>query len=292
MTATLRELLARPEPCFSFEFFPPKTDQGEANLWQTIRDLEPLGPTFVSVTCRAAASTHERTIRLTERIAAETTITPVAHITCAGLPIPELRQVARRLQNSGIRNVLALRGDPTGGLDAEWEAVPDGFTYAEDLVGLLRAEGDFSIGVAAFPEGHPESPDRETDVKYLARKVSAGADFAVTQFFFDASDYFRLVEMAREVGCDVPIIPGVIPVTNVAQIERFAKLSGAAFPPDLAARLHAVEDDADAVREIGVDVATQLCGELLAGGAPGIHFYTLNRSPATREIWARLGLDR
>jgi methylenetetrahydrofolate reductase (NADPH) len=288
MTSTVRELLATGRLSFSFEFFPPKTDEGEAQLWQAIRELEPLGPTFVSVTYGAGGSTRDRTVRIVQRIAAETSITAVAHLTCVAASRDELRATIRQIIEAGIRNVLALRGDMPGGPTLRFEAHPDGLRHAEDLVRLLHEEGDFCVGVAAFPEGHPESPDRATDVKYLAQKCAAGADFAVTQFFFDAADYFALVEAAAQAGCHVPIIPGVMPVTNVRQIERFAQLSGAAFPPDLAARLHAVEDDPAAVRAIGVEVATDLCRKLLSGGAPGIHFYTLNRSTATREIYHNL----
>ena len=290
MTATIRDLLASGRRSFSFEFFPPKTDEGEATLWRAIRELEPLQPTFVSVTYGAGGSTRDRTIRIVQRIAAETALTAVAHFTCVGASRDELREVIRDIEAAGIRNVLALRGDMPSGPDAEWKAHEDGLAHADELVRLLHAEGDFCVGVAAFPEGHPESADKATDVKHLANKVAAGADFAVTQFFFDAADYFQLVEMAADAGCAVPIIPGIMPVTNVSQIERFAKLSGAAFPPDLAERLHAVEDDPEAVRAIGVEVATELCRELLDGGAPGLHFYTLNRSTATREIYERLGL--
>lgn len=292
MPKLVRDLLRQEGPSFSFEFFPPKTDEGEERLWQAIRELEPLGPTYVSVTCRASGSTHERTIRTVERIARETSITPVAHLTCAGVSRDDLRGTIRRLAAAGIRNVLALRGDPTGGLDSEWVAHEDGLHHADELVELLHEEGDFSIGVAAFPETHPESPDRDTDVKYLVQKVRVGADFAVTQFFFRAEDYFTLVERTRAVGCDVPIIPGVMPVTNLSSIEKMAALSGAAFPEELAERLRAVGEDPEAVRAVGVQVASELCRELLAGGAPGVHFYTLNRSTATREVYRELGLLR
>ncbi len=287
---TIRELLASGRRSFSFEFFPPKTDDGEAALWRAIRDLEPLQPTFVSVTYGAGGSTRDRTIRIVRRIAAETSLTPVAHLTCVAASREEVRATVRQIAAAGIRNVLALRGDMPGGPDRTWQAHADGLHHADELVRLLHEEGDFCVGVAAFPETHPESADRASDVKYLAQKCAAGADFAITQFFFDPADYFALVEAAREVGCRVPIIPGVMPVTNVRQIEKFALLSGAEFPPDLAERLHAVEDDPEAVRAIGVEVASDLCRELLAGGAPGIHFYTLNRSTATREIYQRLGL--
>ncbi|MDQ3973572.1 MAG: methylenetetrahydrofolate reductase [NAD(P)H] [Actinomycetota bacterium] len=287
---TIRELLAAGGRSFSFEFFPPKTDEGEAALWRAIRELEPLGPTFVSVTYGAGGSTRDRTVRIVQRIAAETSLTPVAHLTCVAASREQVRATIRQIAAAGIRNVLALRGDMPGGPDQRWEAHADGLRHADDLVRLLHEEGDFCVGVAAFPETHPESPDRATDVRYLARKCAAGADFAITQFFFDPADYFELLDAAREAGCRVPVIPGVMPVTNVRQIQKFALLSGAQFPPDLARRLHAVEDDPEAVRAVGVEVASDLCRKLLDGGAPGIHFYTLNRSTATREIYQQLGL--
>ena len=288
MQATVKELLAGGRPSFSFEFFPPKTDEGEQILWQAIRELEPLEPTFVDVTYGAGGGTRHRTLAVVKRIAEQTPLTVVAHLTCVGADVQELRTVARDFANAGIRNVLALRGDMPGGPQATWEATQGGLRHAEDLVALLHEEGDFCVGVAAFPEGHPECADRDTDAKYLAQKCAAGADFAITQFFFNADDYFRLVEAASRLGCDVPVIPGVMPVTNLSQIQRMAALSGAEFPADLAERLTAVGDDPEAVRAIGVEVATDLCRTLLAGGAPGIHFYTLNRSTATREIYAQL----
>jgi len=286
---TIRELLAAGRRSFSFEFMPPKTDDGERLLWQALRQLEPLRPTFVSVTHRAGP-TSDRTVRITEHIAADTTLTPLAHLTCVGSSRAELRAVVGSYADAGVRNVLALRGDPPAGATAEWRPHPEGLGYAEELVRLLRDLGDFCVGVAAFPEGHHESPDRDTDAKYLAQKVRAGADFAITQFFFSADDYFELVDRAAAYGCTVPIIPGVMPVTNVGQIRRMAELSGAAFPADLAERLLAVEDDPEAVRAIGVETACALSSRLLEGGAPGLHFYTMNRSTATREIYQSLGL--
>jgi methylenetetrahydrofolate reductase (NADPH) len=290
MTATVKELLDEGAKSFSFEFFPPKTDEGEAQLWKAIGELEPLRPTFVSVTYGAGGSTRDRTIRIVQRIARETDITPVAHLTCVGASVEELRGVIRQIRDAGIRNVLALRGDPPRGPGAQWEQTPGGLRHADELVALLHEEGDFSVGVAAAPEVHPESPDRATDVKHFVQKVRAGADFAITQFFFRSVDYFDFVRAVRSEGCDVPVIPGVMPVTNVGQIERMAQMSGAEFPADLAERLHQVEGDAEAVRAIGVEVATGLCRELLDAGAPGIHFYTLNRSTATREVFSNLGL--
>jgi methylenetetrahydrofolate reductase (NADPH) len=288
--AGLAERLRSGERIFSFEFFPPKTDEGERALWSAISDLAPLSPTFVSVTYGAGGSTRDRTVRITSRILLETGMDAVAHLTCVGATAAELREVLTRFELAGITNLLALRGDPPDGPGSRWVPVPGGLSHADELVALAAQAGGFTIGVAAFPEGHPESSDLDADARVLLGKQRAGASFAITQFFFDAADYTALVARARAHGVTIPILPGIMPVTDVRQIERFAQLSGAAFPEALAARFRTLGDDRAAVVYLGIEVATELCEQLLAEGAPGLHFYTLNRSTATREIYRRLSV--
>ena len=287
---TVADLLRSGRQSFSFEFFPPKDDAGERQLWQAIRELEPLRPTFVSVTYGAGGSTRDRTVRVTERIASETTLTPVAHLTCVGHSRDELRHIVGRYADAGIRHVLALRGDPPGGPGQPWTPHPDGLNYAVDLVRLVLQLGSFTVGVAAFPEGHPEAASLDADADALVAKAEAGASFAVTQLFFRAADYVGLVQRVRDRGCDLPILPGIMPITNRSQVERFTTLSGTQVPAEVVEALQAAPDTA-AVRKVGVEVATRLCEELLEAGAPGLHFYTLNRSRATREIFDALALS-
>lgn len=289
---SLREILRTGGRSFSFEFFPPKTDVGEQRLWRAMRELETFGPTFVSVTYGAGGTTRDRTIRVTQRIGQETTLRPVAHLTCVGADRAELRAVVAEYAAVGVTNILALRGDPPGGPGQPWQPHEGGLDHAVELVELVRDLGSFAIGVAAFPEGHPEAPNLDFDVSVLRAKQDAGADFAVTQFFFDAADYFRLRDRAVAAGVTIPIIPGIMPVTNYGQIKRFAELSGAAFPETLGRRFEQVAHDETAVADLGVSVGTAMCQQLLAGGAPGLHFYTLNRSDATRRIYTAMGLHQ
>ena len=272
-------------PSFSFEFFPPRDEKMEGVLAQTLRDLEPLQPSYVSVTYGAGGTNRERTHDLVVAINGDTSMTAMAHLTCAAHTRTELVDIVARYREAGIDNILALGGDPPKDLDLP----PGELHYAVELVELIREVGDFSVGVAAHPEPHPRSPNRESDRRHTAEKLRA-ADFAITQFFFDPAHYFDLVDSLRALGVDKPVIAGIMPVTSLASIKRMAEMQGSEFPQWLAEKLHAVGDDPAAVRAVGIAEATRLCAALLEGGAPGLHFYTLNRSTATREIYENLGL--
>jgi methylenetetrahydrofolate reductase (NADPH) len=286
--ATVRDLIDAGEKSFSFEFFPPKDEAGEQQLWKALRELEALHPTFVSVTYGAGGSTRDRTVRVTHQIAADTSMTPLAHLTCVGHSRETLRSVIGSYADAGVRNVLALRGDPSDGPTAPYAPHPEGLHYAVELVEMIKDLGDFCVGVAAFPEGHPSAESLDADARVLVAKARAGAEFAITQLFFRADDYFRLADRVSALGVDIPIIPGIMPITNLAQIRRMTELSGADLPAEVVERVTRHGDDAVAVRQEGIALATELCDTLLAGGAPGLHFYTLNRSKATREIYANL----
>ena len=279
-TMRISDILRLGRPCFSFEFFPPKTDEGARTLFSTIEALRPLDPAFVSLTYGAGGSTRTRTVDLAKRIQSEIGLTVMSHITCAGSTREELVAIFRDLRQAGVENVLALRGDaPKDG------SAPTGeLHYATDLVGLLRDEFDFSIGGACYPEVHPEAADAATDLVHLAEKVARGAEFLVSQLFFDNDRYFAFVERARAAGIAVPIVPGIMPITDYRQIARFTAMCGATIPASLRAALEDRIDEPEAVAELGVAYATLQCVDLLERGAPGIHFYTLNKSPATRAV--------
>ena len=283
----IRDRFGQERPLFSFEFFPPKDDRGVDALFDTVANLKPLGPAFVSVTYGAGGSTREKTVAITQRIKREAGIEAMAHLTCVGHGREEIGQLLDEYEAAGIENIMALRGDPPRG-DTEFVPHPQGFAHANELIAFIRGQKDFCIGGAGYPETHPEAPSPEEDLLNLKRKVNAGADFVVTQLFFDERDYFDFVSRARSRGIVTPIVPGVMPVTNTAQIKRFTQMCGAAIPGPLLAKLEAVSGDADAVVEVGIEHATQQCRALLEGGAPGIHFYTLNRSLSTRKILANL----
>jgi methylenetetrahydrofolate reductase (NADPH) len=276
-------------PVFSFEFFPPKTPEGVWKLLDALRALQPLNPDFVSVTYGAGGSTEEKrqTIDIVSRIKRDFGLEAMAHFTCVGATVEELRAQLDLMRESGVENVLALRGDPPQG-QTEWTATEGGLTYSRELIELIRDDYDFSIGAACFPETHIHASNPEDDLRYLGEKVGAGAQFLITQLFYDNAYYWDFVRRARDAGIEAPILPGIMPITNVAQIKRITQLCGSQLPARLRSELDARADDAEAVAEFGVAYATLQCTDLLANGAPGIHFYTLNRSPATRAILSAL----
>ena len=284
----IRNRLNPSNPCFSFEFFPPKTDEGAANLMKTLGELAPLEPGFVSVTYGAGGSTRDRTLELVSQIKKTTGIEAMAHLTCVGHTREELAEIIHHLLAAGIENILALRGDPPLG-QTTFQSVPGGFQYAADLVRFIREQDHtLCVGGACYPEGHVETASRDADLHYLKAKVDAGLDFIITQLFFDNAFYFDFVERARRIGINTPIVPGIMPITNYEQLNRFIRLCGATVPMRLALQLDKVKDNPEAVGQLGVAHATVQCLELLERGAPGIHFYTLNRSTATRMIVSAL----
>lgn len=290
VTDILRFARERGDPVFSFEFFPPRTDEGERQLFLTVEALRPLGPAFVSVTYGAGGSERARTIDLVKRLKRDAEVEPVAHVTCVGSPRDDVAHVLDEVAEAGIQNVLLLRGDPPRG-ETAFTPHPDGFPHASDLVAYVRSQGSrwgFCVGAAAYPEGHPETRDLSRDLANLKLKVDAGVDFLVTQLLFDNSHYFRFVERARAAGIAVPVLPGVMPLTNVDQIERFTAMCGASIPPPLRAAMEVRRADPEASLQLGVAYASLQCADLLRRGAPGIHFYTLNRSPSSRAILAAL----
>ena len=274
---------------YSFEFFPPKDVEGEERLWAAMSQLESIAPDFISVTYGAGGSTRDRTIRITSEITARTHIPTVAHLTCVGSTRDELIEILGQYRDAGIKSILALRGDPTGGPRAPWTPTPNGLSHADELVTLAAEFGGFTIGVAAFPDGHPASDgDFSHDIEVLIEKERRGATFATTQFFFEVDKWKSLVDKLEAKGSSLPIIPGILPVTNVKQLNRMAELSGTPIPVSVSEAFAKVEDNPEDVRRLGVDIATKLCQELLEAGAPGLHFYTMNTSTATREIYSQI----
>jgi methylenetetrahydrofolate reductase (NADPH) len=280
---------AADRPVFSFEFFPPKTPEGEQNLREALKSLRDLEPDYVSVTYGAAGSTDQKqkTIDIVASIKRDYGMEAMAHFTCVNATVDELRATLDRMRDEGLDNVLALRGDPPPG-QTEWTATEGGLSYSRELIEMIRSDYEFAIGAACFPETHIHATSPEDDLRYLKEKVDAGARFLITQLFFDNAYYYDFVARAREIGVDVPIVPGIMPITNYSQIRRITEMCGSVIPAHLVAELDVRADDARAVTDFGVAYATLQCADLLARGAPGIHFYTLNRSPATRAILSAL----
>jgi methylenetetrahydrofolate reductase (NADPH) len=285
------QILAGESPAFSFEFFPPKTADGERNLYAALAELKTLEPSFVSVTYGAGGSTREKTIEIVKRIREQYGLEAMAHFTCVGATEAQLRGTLDEMREAGIDNVLALRGDPPAG-EQEWIRTEGGLEYSSELVTLIAEDYPFAVGAACFPETHIHAESPESDLRHLREKVASGVNFLITQLFFDNAVYFDFVKRARVAGIEVPIIPGVMPITRVGQVERMAGMCGASIPEELRRELHARGEDPEAVLDFGVAYATLQCAELLAAGAPGIHFYTLNRSPATRAILSALKLAK
>ena len=273
----------------SFEFFPPKTAEMEAKLWESIKNLEPLKPSFVSVTYGAGGTTREKTHEIVKRIADETTLKPAAHLTCVNATQEEINEIAKTYWQSGIKHIVALRGDPPN-CEGEYVPYPGGYQYAADLVKGLKKIADFEISVAAYPEKHPAAKSAEDDLKHLKEKIDAGADRAITQFFFNTDDYFRFVEKARKIGIKAPIVPGILPVSNFAQAEKFAKMCGANIPEAMAKKFTGLDEKTEERNKVSIELATDLCRKLEAGGVEQLHFYTLNRSDLVSAICKNLGL--
>jgi len=288
--ATVTERIQRGVPTFSVEFFPPKNDEGEATLWRTIRQLEPLDPAFVSVTYGAGGSSRDRTIRTTGRIATDTTLTAMAHLTAVDASLEDLRQVIGSYLAAGISNVLAIRGDPPGDKDADWVPHPAGLSYTEELVHMVRRLGDFCVGVAAFPYLHPRSIDDDTDTRYFIQKVKAGAEFAITQMFYDADQFLRMRDRIAAAGCDIPIMPGLMPLTTPKSAERGADFSGAPLPKAMLEKLEPLAEDATGYREAGIDLCVELSQRMFDEGVENIHYISMNRSPAVVDVVQRLGI--
>jgi methylenetetrahydrofolate reductase (NADPH) len=290
--ATVMERIQRGTPTFSVEFFPPKNDEGERTLWETVRSLEPLDPAFVSVTYGAGGSSRDRTVRTTGRIATETTLTAMAHLTAVDASMEDLRHVIGSYAEAGISNVLAIRGDPPNDKDAEWVPHPAGLQYTDELVHMVRRLGSFCVGVAAFPYLHPRSEDEDSDTRFFLQKVKAGAEFAITQMFYDADQFLRMRDRIAAAGCEIPIMPGLMPITSAKSMETGADFSGAPLPRHMLDRLEPLVDDKDALRDAGIDLCVELSQRMYDEGVGNIHYISMNRHPAVVDVVSRLGVAR